>query len=170
MESYEQVTKGKEINEDMRISNCRKERRKRPDLEVQYSIEWNWYFDLCGASKTKYWFLFNSLLLQEHEQVKRHSSKTTTTHIDRDGHDRSEAKQNKDHHIPVIILKYLIIIKKRMNRGRGLALMQGQHYEERHVKEFLHSVWLAKVKERLVRKWYKKETRKVSSKLTSLIF
>jgi hypothetical protein len=41
MESYEQVTKGKEINEDKHISNCRKERRKRPDLQVQYSIEWN---------------------------------------------------------------------------------------------------------------------------------
>jgi hypothetical protein len=36
------------------------------------------------------------LLLQEHEQEKKHSSKTTTTHIDSDGHDRSEAKQNKE--------------------------------------------------------------------------
>jgi hypothetical protein len=56
-----------------------------------------------------------------------------------------------------------------MNGGRELALIQGQHYEERHVKEFVHSIWLAKVKEWLVRKWYKKETRGVSTKLTSLI-
>jgi hypothetical protein len=55
-----------------------------------------------------------------------------------------------------------------MNGGRELALIQGQHYE-RHVKEFVHSIWLAKVKEWLVRKWYKKETRGVSTKLTSLI-
>jgi len=27
---------------------------------------------------------------------KKHCSKTTTTHIDRDGHDRSEAKQNNE--------------------------------------------------------------------------
>jgi hypothetical protein len=55
--------------------------------------------------------------------------------------DMTDLKQSRirKHHIPVITLKYLIIIKKRMNGGRELALIQGQHYE-RHVKEFVHSI------------------------------